>query len=106
MTQPDDTRPSQRRGGETTKHYNEGGATDAEKGATGEAKPRVEPKLPHERDESASSQASASEAHKAIGQQACLDTVVPSTDTDRGPVLDSIYNDSVAPRPDGVPPRE
>jgi hypothetical protein len=96
----------ERRGGETTTHHDEAGLPDADKSAAGAVKPRVEPKLPHERDESASSQASATEQHRAVGQQAYLDAVGPSTDTDRGPVLDAVYNDSLAPRPADEPPRK
>ena len=106
MTTPENARTPDHRGGETTTHHNESGATDATSGAPGEAAPRVEPSLPHERDESASSQASATEQHKAIGQQAYLDTVGPGTDTDRGPLLDAIYNEDIAPRPNDVPPRQ
>lgn len=105
MTRPDDTRPPERRGGETTTHHNETGLPDASKSATGAIEPRVEPKLPHEQDESASSQASATEQHKAIGKQAYLDTVGPSTDTDRSPVVDAVYNEAVAKRSDDGPPR-
>ena len=105
MNRPDDNRTPDRRNGETTAHHNEAGLPDADKTAAGTVKPRVEPQLPHEQDESASSQASAAEQHKTIGKQAYLDTVGASTDTDRGPVLDAVYNDAVAPRPDDVPPR-
>ncbi|MET0384027.1 MAG: hypothetical protein ABW032_11450 [Burkholderiaceae bacterium] len=105
MTRPEDTRPPERRGGETTTHHDQGGLPDAGEVAAGAARPRAEPKLPHEQDESASSQASASAQHQEIGQQAYLDTVGPGTDTDRGPVLDEVYNHSIAPRAGDVPPR-
>ena len=105
MIRPEDTRPRERRSGETTTHHDQSLLPEAQTSPTGKTTPRVEPKLPHESDESASSQASATESHKALGEQAYRDTVGPSRDTDRGPVLDAIYNQAIAPRNDDVPPR-
>ena len=52
------------------------------------------PKQFSELDESASSQSSASASIDAVGKQAYLDTL-NSVDTDRGPVLDAVYNGPV-----------
>jgi hypothetical protein len=94
----------QKRNGETTTRHNENTTPDAASSANGETRPRVEPQLAHERDESASSQASASEQHQVIGQKAYQDTVGPGMDTDRGPMVDGLYNEKVAPRrPDEAP---
>ncbi|HYP32102.1 MAG TPA: hypothetical protein VES00_09550 [Burkholderiaceae bacterium] len=62
----------------------------------GRVKPRVEPALPHELDESARSQACASVRQVEIGRQALEDELSPSVDTDRGPVLDKVYHEHVA----------
>ena len=68
-------------------------------------KPQVEPALPHEIDESSRSQASANEQHAAVGKKALEDASGPSQDTDRGPVLDKVYHEHVAPDQGHVPPR-
>ena len=52
------------------------------------------PKQPNERDESASSQAASNASMDNIGNLAHHDAVT-STDTDRGPVLDAVYNGAV-----------
>lgn len=52
------------------------------------------PKQPNERDESASSQAASNASMEGIGNLAHHDAV-NSTDTDRGPVLDAVYNGAV-----------
>jgi len=70
------------------------------------AKPEVEPALPHELDESARSQASASPRHAAVGRQALEDELGPSEDTDRGPVMDQVYHDKVATDRGHTPPRQ
>jgi hypothetical protein len=103
MSQPSPSSKSPTNG-ETTSHHNESMSTDAKATATGEVAPRVEPQLPHEIDESRHSQARASEQQKIIGEQAYRDVLSPSTDTDRGPVLDKIYNEQIAPdRGDAAP---
>jgi hypothetical protein len=56
-----------------------------------------EPSLPHEQDESSGSQARSSEQQKDVGRQAYGDATNGSADTDRGPVVDKVYNDKVAP---------
>lgn len=52
------------------------------------------PKLPNERDESSDSQQDASASIQAIGKVAHHDAET-SMDTDRGPVLDAVYNGPV-----------
>jgi len=52
------------------------------------------PKQPNERDESASSQAPESASMGAIGKLAHHDAETRA-DTDRGPVLDAVYNGAV-----------
>ena len=52
------------------------------------------PKQPTERDESASSQAASSASMDAIGKVAHHDAET-GVDTDRGPVLDAVYNGAV-----------
>ena len=52
------------------------------------------PKQPNERDESASSQAAQNASMGSIGQLAHKDAET-AADTDRGPVLDAVYNGSV-----------
>jgi hypothetical protein len=94
-----------RSSGETRTTHDQSTNTDATPGAAGTAAPRVEPALPHEIDESAHSQARASAQQVDIGEQALADQLSPSTDTDRGPVLDQVYNDKVAPDRSDAPPR-
>lgn len=62
--------------------------------ASGGGLQRPVPQQPNERDESASSQAPDSASMEAIGKIAHHDAV-SSQDTDRGPVLDAVYNKSV-----------
>lgn len=53
-----------------------------------------EPRLPHERDQSADSQQSQADAHvpgKEIGERAYEDLRAGRADTDRGPVMDRLY---------------
>ena len=56
-----------------------------------------EPSLPHEQDESSSSQASASQQHQDVGRKAYDNAIDGSADTDRGPLMDQLYNEKVAP---------
>ena len=44
--------------------------------------------------------------HEAIGKQAYLDMVGPSTDIDRAPGGAAAYNEAVAKRSDDRPPRQ
>ena len=56
-----------------------------------------EPALPHEHDESSHSQASAAASHDRIGGQAYDDLAEGRQDTDKGPEMDRVYNEKVAP---------
>ncbi len=56
-----------------------------------------EPALPHESDESSASQASATPQQGVMGRKAYGNATDGTADTDRGPVLDAVYNDKVAP---------
>ena len=56
-----------------------------------------EPALPHEQDESSSSQASASPQQKDVGRKAYDNATDGTTDTDKGTAMDQVYNEKVAP---------
>jgi len=58
---------------------------------------RDRPRLPHEHDESASDQHSAAPSQRRIGERAYANATDGTRDTDRGPVMDEVYNASVAP---------
>ena len=62
--------------------------------ASGDGLQKPVPKQFNELDESASSQVAATESMQIVGKQAYHDTLT-SVDTDRGPVLDAVYNDAV-----------
>lgn len=62
--------------------------------ASGDGLQSPVPKQPTERDESASSQAASTASMDAIGKVAHHDAV-SGVDTDRGPVLDAVYNGAV-----------
>ena len=107
---PSDRRPvpqsSPDRHGETTAAHDQSHRPDAEPTAPGGASRAVaEPQLPHEIDESSHSQASASPTHGPVGAQAHADAVGPACDTDRGPLLDEVYNRTLAPGRGATPPR-
>lgn len=69
-------------------------AADANKGKTvpaqGQSREPV-PRLPHERDESADSQAAQQQSGERVGKQAHEDIERGLVDTDKGPVLDETY---------------
>jgi hypothetical protein len=70
----------------------------AEQGATTASRDRArEPALPHEQDESSSSQASATPQQKDVGRKAYDNATGGTTDTDKGPEMDKVYNEKVAP---------
>jgi hypothetical protein len=94
-----------RASGQTRTTHNQSVDPDAARDRDGRVKPRVEPALPHEIDESARSQACASERQVEIGKQALEDELSPSQDTDRGPVLDKVYHEHVATDRGHTPPR-
>jgi len=56
-----------------------------------------EPPLPHERDESSDSQASATPQQRDVGRRAHGNATDGSADTDKGPAMDTVYNGKVAP---------
>jgi len=67
---------------------------DAPDGATSSSRG---PALPHEADESSRSQARATPQQRDVGRQAYRNATDGTADTDRGPVMDEVYNDKVAP---------
>ena len=64
-----------------------------------------EPELPHESDESRHSQARATPQQEDVGRQAYGNATDGTTDTDRGPLMDKVYNEKVAPRSASDKPR-
>ena len=92
--------------GQTRTTHDQSVDPDARAQAGDGVKPEVEPALPHELDELARSQASASARHAAVGKQALEDELGPSEDTDRGPVLDEVYHEHVATDRGHTPPRQ
>ena len=75
-------------------------------GATSASRERArEPALPHETDESSASQARATPQQKDVGRQAYGNAVDGTADTDRGPVMDELYNEKVAPHRGPSEPR-
>ncbi len=64
------------------------------------------PPLPHEQDESSHSQASATPEHGEVGRRAYANAVDGTEDTDRGPVVDEVYNEKVAPDRSAGKPRK
>jgi hypothetical protein len=57
------------------------------------------PRLPRERDESSDSQSTTDPESVAVGIQAHEDVTRGLVDTDRGPVLDAVYNGQASPTP-------
>ena len=57
----------------------------------------AEPLLPHEHDESSHSQAQATPQQQDMGRKAYGNAVDGTADTDRGPLMDKVYNEKVAP---------
>ena len=53
------------------------------------------PRLPHERDQSSDSQQNQDGATPDVGRQGLADMKHGMVDTDRGPVLDQVYNEKV-----------
>jgi hypothetical protein len=54
-----------------------------------------EPELPHERDEASHSQARATPQQEEVGRKAYGNATDGTADTDRGPVMDKVYNEHV-----------
>jgi hypothetical protein len=55
------------------------------------------PRLPHEHDQSSDSQQSQEGTAPRVGRQALQDVERGLVDTDRGPVVDRVYNEKVKP---------
>jgi hypothetical protein len=62
--------------------------------------------LPHEHDESSHSQASAAPEQQRVGRQAHSDAVGVQQNTDRGPVLDELYDRMASPQRERESPRQ
>ncbi len=67
---------------------------------------RAEAPLPHEADQSSHSQESATPAQKDVGKKAFDNATDGTQDTDRGPLMDKVYNEKVAPSRGPAEPRE
>ena len=70
------------------------------------AAPGDKPNLPHEQDESSHSQARGTPQQEALGRKAYGDATGGSRDTDRGPLMDQVYNEKVAPHRGPREPRQ
>jgi hypothetical protein len=69
--------------------------------------PDAEPRLPHERDESADSQVkSATQQPGDVGKQAYNDLQAGRVDTDRGPVLEELFRTALQRETAPAPPRK
>jgi hypothetical protein len=64
-----------------------------------------EPSLPHEQDESSRSQAQATPQQKEVGREAFGNATDGTTDTDRGALMDKVYNEKLAPDRGDTEPR-
>jgi hypothetical protein len=64
-----------------------------------------EPAMPHEQDESSRSQARATPQQEEVGRKAYRNATDGTADTDRGPVVDKVYNEKVAPDRGQAQPR-
>jgi hypothetical protein len=80
----------------------DGAPTGATTASRGQAR---EPSLPHEQDESSHSQARATPQQEDVGRQAYRNATDGTADTDRGPVVDKVYNEKVAPDRGQAQPR-
>jgi len=80
--------PSRRRKGTTRKGPPPQGTTTPVQGKPQQRTPRA----PHERDESADSQAASEPSGQRVGQAAREDIERGLVDTDKGPVLDQTYD--------------
>ena len=76
---------------------------DAAPAATGASR---EPRLPHEQDEASHSQERASPRQEEVGRKAYDNATDGTTDTDRGPLMDKVYNEKVAPDRGPAEPRQ
>lgn len=75
--------------------------------ATGASRERARgPDLPHEHDESSHSQERATLRQEEVGRKAYDNATDGTADTDRGPLMDQVYNDKVAPDRGPAKPRQ
>ena len=75
-------------------------------GQTSASRDRVrEPNLPHEHDESSHSQERATPRQEEVGRKAYDNATDGTADTDRGPLMDQVYNEKVAPHRGPAEPR-
>ena len=71
----------------------------------GETTTSRNPALPHENDESSHSKARATPQQADVGRKAYGNATDGTADTDRGPLMDKVYNEKVAPRRGSDEPR-
>ncbi len=64
------------------------------------------PSLPHEQDESSHSQERATPRQEEVGRKAYDNATDGTADTDRGPLMDKVYNEKVAPDRGPAEPRQ
>lgn len=64
-----------------------------------------QPSLPHEQDESSHSQERATPSQEEVGRKAYDNATDGTADTDRGPLMDKVYNEKVAPDRGPAEPR-
>jgi hypothetical protein len=98
--------PAASQSGETTSTHDRfaNGAVERRGNGAGAAQP--DPQLPHEHDESSHSQASSAASHGDVGEQAYGDLMEGRQDTDKGPEMDRLYNEKVAPHRGPKDPRQ
>jgi hypothetical protein len=92
--------------GGTTSTHDRHSTSAVERGGEGKSATQPDPQLPHEHDESSHSQASAAASHGQVGGQAYGDVMEGKQDTDKGPEMDRVYNEKVAPHRGPARPRE
>jgi len=90
----------------TNRHHPASPAARTASATTAARDRRREPALPHEQDESSASQARTTAQQQELGRQAYGNATDGSTDTDKGPLMDQLYNDKLAPDRGRTEPRE
>lgn len=79
----------------------------APNGGTTSSRDRAkEPPLPHEQDESSRSQARGTAQQKDVGRRAYDNATDGTADTDRGALMDQVYNEKVTPHRGPEEPRQ
>ena len=92
--------------GETTSTHDRFATAAVERRGNAAGASQPDPQLPHEHDESSHSQASAAASHGRVGGRAYDDLMEGREDTDKGPEMDRVYNEKVAPHRGPRRPRE